>query len=144
MRAIGLDAPRDQICPWQIPVNDKYLTLTSLAYLQRARKFSKQIWLLLWRTCYKRVCAENLLGLKVKMEQEHAVLVLLEKKDVFAVLPTDFGKSLIYQRNFKITWQAYTDSYLRDIWTYLIYAIKRRDPNKRRPRINAGVKISNF
>ena len=31
------------------------------------------------------------------MEQEQAVLALLEKEDVFAVLLTSFGKSPIYQ-----------------------------------------------
>ena len=45
----------------------------------------------------QRVCAENLRGLKLKKEQEQAVLVLLEKKDIFAILPMCFGKSLIYQ-----------------------------------------------
>ena len=34
--------------------------------------------------------------IKLKKEQEQAVIALLEK-DVFAVLPTGFGKSLIYQ-----------------------------------------------
>ena len=43
------------------------------------------------------VCSENLRGLQLKKEQEEAVLALLEKKDVFAILPTGFGKSLIYQ-----------------------------------------------
>ena len=36
-------------------------------------------------------------GIKLKKEQEQAVIALFEKKDVFAVLPTGFGKSLIYQ-----------------------------------------------
>ena len=36
-------------------------------------------------------------GINIKKEQEQAVIALLEKKDVFAVLPTGFGKSLIYQ-----------------------------------------------
>ena len=35
--------------------------------------------------------------IKPKKEQEQAVIALLEKKDVFAVLPTGFGQSLIYQ-----------------------------------------------
>ena len=30
-------------------------------------------------------------GIKLKKEQEQAVIALLEKKDVFAVLPTGFG-----------------------------------------------------
>ena len=34
------------------------------------------------------------------MEQEQAVLALLEKEDVFAVLPTSFGKSPINQTYF--------------------------------------------
>ena len=34
------------------------------------------------------------------MEQEQAVLALLEKEDVFGVLPTSFGKSSIYQSHF--------------------------------------------
>ena len=45
----------------------------------------------------QRVCSENLRGVKLKKEQEQAVLALLEKKDVFAILLTGFGKSLIYQ-----------------------------------------------
>ena len=45
----------------------------------------------------QRVCTENLRGVKLKKEQEQAVLTLIEKKDVFAILPTGFGKSLIYQ-----------------------------------------------
>ena len=36
----------------------------------------------------QRVCSENLRGLQLKKEQEEAVLALLEKKDVFAILPT--------------------------------------------------------
>ena len=43
------------------------------------------------------VCEVKLGGIKLKKEQEQAVVALLEKKDVFAVLPTGFGKSLIYQ-----------------------------------------------
>ena len=43
---------------------------------------------------------DNNLRLKLKMEQEQAVLALLEKEDVFAVLPTSFGKSPIYQSYF--------------------------------------------
>ena len=45
----------------------------------------------------QRVCEVKLGGIKLKKEQEQAVIALLEKKDVFAVLPTGFGKSLIYQ-----------------------------------------------
>ena len=45
----------------------------------------------------KRVCEEKLGGIVLKSEQEEAVLSLLSGKDVFAVLPTGFGKSLIYQ-----------------------------------------------
>ena len=40
---------------------------------------------------------EQLGGLVFKQKQEKAVKNLLEGKDVFAVLPTGFGKSLIYQ-----------------------------------------------
>ena len=40
---------------------------------------------------------ERLGGLVLKEKQEEAVKNLLEGKDVFAVLPTGFGKSLIYQ-----------------------------------------------
>ena len=36
----------------------------------------------------------------VKREQKEAVSRLLEGKDVLAVLPTGFGKSLIYQVSF--------------------------------------------
>ena len=34
------------------------------------------------------------------MEQEQAILAVLEKEDVFAVLSTSFGKSPIYQSYF--------------------------------------------
>ena len=34
------------------------------------------------------VCEVNLGGIKLKKEQEQAVIALLKKKDVFAVLPT--------------------------------------------------------
>ncbi len=33
----------------------------------------------------------------IKQEQEHVLTEFLRGKDVFAVLPTEFGKSLIYQ-----------------------------------------------
>ena len=39
----------------------------------------------------QRVCEVKLGGIKLKKEQEQAVIALLEKKDVFAVLPTGFG-----------------------------------------------------
>ena len=45
----------------------------------------------------KRVCKEKLGRIILKSQQEEAVLSLLNGKDVFAVLPTGFGKSLIYQ-----------------------------------------------
>ena len=48
----------------------------------------------------QRVCSENLHGLQLKKEQEEAVLALLEMKDVFTILLTGFGKSLIYQSYF--------------------------------------------
>ena len=44
-----------------------------------------------------RVCKERLSGLILKPEQKEAITSLLNGKDVFAVLPTGFGKSLIYQ-----------------------------------------------
>ena len=72
--------------------------MTSFEYLQRAPNFGKQIWLLLSWTFYNVYAQpENLRGVKLKKEQEQAVLTLIEKKDVFAILPTGFGKSLIYQ-----------------------------------------------
>ena len=40
---------------------------------------------------------ERLGGLVLKDKQEEALKSLLDGKDVFAVLPTGFGKSLIYQ-----------------------------------------------
>ena len=39
----------------------------------------------------QRVCVVKLEAIKLKKEQEQAVIALLEKKDVFAVLPTGFG-----------------------------------------------------
>ena len=44
-----------------------------------------------------RVCKEKLSGIVLKPEQKEAIISLFKGKDVFAVLPTGFGKSLIYQ-----------------------------------------------
>lgn len=46
----------------------------------------------------KKALHEAAIKLKVKLKekQEEAVLALMEKNDVFAVLPTGYGKSLIY------------------------------------------------
>ena len=41
--------------------------------------------------------ARRLGELVIKKELKEAVTLLLQSKDVFAVLPTRFGKSLIYQ-----------------------------------------------
>ena len=46
---------------------------------------------------FDRLSASCLGGLLLKREQKEAVSRLLEGKDVLAVLPTGFGKSLIYQ-----------------------------------------------
>ena len=43
------------------------------------------------------LCATCLGGLVLKRKQKEALSRLLEGKDVLAVLPTGFGKSLIYQ-----------------------------------------------
>ena len=40
----------------------------------------------------------------LKMEQRTALESFLERKDVFALLPTGFGKSLIYQRKEWCDW----------------------------------------
>ena len=44
-----------------------------------------------------RVCKEKLSGIILKPEQKEAIISLFNGKDVFVVLPTGFGKSLIYQ-----------------------------------------------
>ena len=46
---------------------------------------------------FDRLCATCLGGLVLKREQKEALSRLLEGKDVLAVLPTGFSKSLIYQ-----------------------------------------------
>jgi len=46
---------------------------------------------------FDRLPASFLGGLVLKREQKEAVSRSLEGKDVLAVLPTGFGKSLIYQ-----------------------------------------------
>jgi len=46
---------------------------------------------------FDRLSASCLGGLVLKREQKEAVSRLLEGKDVLAVLPTAFGKSLTYQ-----------------------------------------------
>ena len=46
---------------------------------------------------FDRLSASCLGGLVLKCEQKEAVSRLLKGKDVLAVLPTGFGKSLIYQ-----------------------------------------------
>lgn len=43
----------------------------------------------------QRICELKLEGIKLKKEQEQAIIALLKKKDVFVVLPTGFSKSLI-------------------------------------------------
>ena len=48
------------------------------------------------RDVLQRVCEENLGGISLKREQQEAVISLLDGKDVYAVLPTRFGKSLVY------------------------------------------------
>ena len=73
-------------CP---TIDDVYLSSIILSDLQCARNFSSL------QSC--DTCDVNLGGIKLKKEQEQAVIALLEKKDVFAVLPTSSGKSLIYQ-----------------------------------------------
>ena len=49
------------------------------------------------RDVLRRICEEKLGGIDLKCEQEEAVISLVPGKDAFAVLPTGFGKSLIYQ-----------------------------------------------
>ena len=46
---------------------------------------------------HSEVCASKLDGVQLKNEQKLAVESLLERKDVLAVLPTGFGKSLIFR-----------------------------------------------
>ena len=46
---------------------------------------------------FDRLSTSCLGGLVLKREQKEAVSRLLKGKDVLAVLPTGFGKSLIYQ-----------------------------------------------
>ena len=52
---------------------------------------------------------------EVKQEQEYALSEFLSGKDVFAVLPTGFGKSLIYQLAplvLKKMYPSYNESHL--------------------------------
>ena len=44
-----------------------------------------------------RLCKEKLSRIILKPEQKEAIISLFNGKDVFVVLPTGFGKSLIYQ-----------------------------------------------
>ena len=63
---------------------------------------------------------------KLKPEQEVAVKSLLGGKDAFAVLPTGYGKSLIYQMFVRAKdcvkwgWLAYTTSTVRGICTFAV------------------------
>ena len=44
---------------------------------------------------------------QLKVEQKHCLRSLVEKKDVFGILPTGFGKSIIFQilpRVMKVLW----------------------------------------
>ena len=43
------------------------------------------------------ICKEKLSGIIPKLEQKEAIITLFNGKGVFVVLPTGFGKSLIYQ-----------------------------------------------
>ena len=43
------------------------------------------------------VCAQHNCRFSLKQEQREAISHLVNKKDVFVVLPTGFGKSLVYQ-----------------------------------------------
>ena len=64
--------------------------MTSFGYLQRGPNFGKQIMAASVVNVLQRVCTENLRGVKLKKEQEQAVLILIKNKDVFAILPTGF------------------------------------------------------
>jgi len=63
---------------------------------------------------------------KLKPEQEVAVKSLLDGKDVLAVFPTGYSKSLIFQMFapakdcVKWGWLAYTTSTLRGICTFAV------------------------
>ena len=46
---------------------------------------------------FNTVCEKRLFGVQLKPEQKQAVVELLKGNDVFAVLPTGFGKTLIFQ-----------------------------------------------
>ena len=46
---------------------------------------------------YRGFARKKLSGIVLKPEQKEAIISLFKGKDVFAVLPTGFGKSLIYQ-----------------------------------------------
>ena len=46
---------------------------------------------------FDRLSESRLGGIVLKREQKEAVANLMERKDVLAVLPTGFGKSLFYQ-----------------------------------------------
>ena len=43
------------------------------------------------------LCKEKLSGIILKPEQKEVIISLFNGKDIFVVLPTGFGKSLIYQ-----------------------------------------------
>ena len=64
-----------------------------------------------------QVCEEKLGGVKLKKDQSLAVESLLRRRDVLAVLPTGFGKSLIF-RVFAEAVECYTNGMFR-FWSFV-------------------------
>ena len=49
------------------------------------------------RDVLRRICEANFGAITLKCEQRQSIIFLQDGKDVFAVLPNRFGKSLMYQ-----------------------------------------------
>ena len=83
-----------------------WFTTTNMAELQASSNVTCSIGI---KTAIREVIAEIDSITAIKKEQEYALSEFLSGKDVLAVLPTGFGKSLIYQLAPLVTKKMFPD-----------------------------------